>query len=503
MGEVFTPMKSEASPSAPAFEAPVKSGSTASSCDGGDRVSFAAKFYYGIAGPVDIWGVWILVSIAYPLFNMELGMSPTQVAVILMSLRLWDGVADPVMGWFSDNFRSRWGRRRPFIVAGAILCGLTFPLIWWFPAGMSATATMTWVIGFGALFYTCFTVWSMPYQSMLMEMTPDYDERTRVAAVRGVLQSISSLAVGFAWWLALRPVFAGDDGQPSVANGMRYLSLIVGFLMIVLGVVPGLLCKERYYERVAKTPRSTRGPFADLGASFRSTLSNKPFLLLCAFTVFFLLGTSIYDSYGRYVGTYYVLGGDWEKSSVYQIYGTFIYVACSLCFIPIFRRLSERSGKIKTLSVALVLVLISGATTWWTNTPALPGLMLINTVFIGAGYAGLWLMIPSMQGDVIDGDELATGERREGSFAAVYSWVLKLSFCAGFLLSGPLLEWTGFDAKRGADQPPEVLYAMRIGYVALPVGALLVALVLLKFFPLTREVMERIRADLEARRGRI
>lgn len=468
-----------------------------------DHVPFSRKLAYGLAGPVDIWGTWILVSIAYPLFNMELGMTPTQVAVILMSLRLWDGVADPVMGWVSDNFRSRWGRRRPFIFVGAILAGLTFPLVWWFPADLGTGATMAWVIGFGVLFYTCFTVWTMPYQSMLMEMTPDYDERTRVAAVRGVMQSVSSLAVGFAWWLALRPVFAGADGEPSVANGMRYISLVVGLAMMVLGVIPAIFCRERYYDRVANLPRSKEGPFADLRHSFRATLGNRPFVLLCVFTIFFMLGTSIYDSYGRYVGTYYVLGGDWERSSEFQIYGTFIYVVCSLCFIPIFRSVSERIGKINTLVIAVALVLFSGASVWWTNTPDLPWLMLVNTVFIGAGYAGLWLMIPSMQADVVDGDELATGERREGSFAAVYSWVLKLSFCAGFLLSGPLLEWTGFDATLGAEQPAEVLTQMRVGYVALPVGALLIALVLLRFFPLTRGRMAEIRATLEARRGRI
>lgn len=493
---VRAPMKAPSAPSAPGTFSSDSSSSDATTAVG-DRVPFARKLAYGLGGPVDIWGVWILVSIAYPLFNMELGLSPTQVAVILMALRLWDGMIDPVTGWLSDNFRSRWGRRRPFIFVGAIAAGLTFPLIWWFPAGMSQTQILWWVIGFGALFYTAFATWAMPYQSMLMEMTPDYDERTRVAAVRGVLQSVSSLAVGFAWWLALRPFWVEDGATPSVATGMRYLSLIIGAAMIVFGVVPALFCRERFQAATVEPKR------ASLVHSFKATLSNKPFLLLCAFTVFFLLGTSIYDSYGRYVGTYYVLGGDQEKSSVFQIYGTFIYMACSLCFIPIFRRVSERVGKIKTLGMSLGLVLLSGASTWFTNTPALPWLMLVNTVFIGAGYAGLWLMIPSMQGDVVDGDELATGERREGSFAAVYSWVLKLSFCAGFLLSGPLLEWTGFDAARGATQPEEVLRAMRIGYVAMPVGALLIALALLKFFPLTRERMAEIRTELENRRGKL
>ena len=137
-----------------------------------DRVPFLKKLAYALGGPVDIFSVWILVSIAYPFFNMELQMRPLYVSVILMSLRLWDGIIDPIMGCISDNFRSRWGRRRPFILVGAILSGLTYPLIWWFPSSFSQEQVMLWVIGFGILFYTCFTVWAMPYQSLLMEMTP-------------------------------------------------------------------------------------------------------------------------------------------------------------------------------------------------------------------------------------------------------------------------------------------------------------------------------------------
>ena len=465
-----------------------------------DRVPFSRKLAYGIAGPVDIWSVWILVSISYPLFNMELGLAPTKVAVILMALRLWDGIADPVMGWISDNTRTRWGRRRPYIFIGAICAGLTFPFMWWFPQGLSDWQIVGWVVGFGILFYSCFTVWAMPYQSLLMEMTPDYNERTRVAAVRGLIQSASSLVVGFSWWLALRPVFADPvTGAASTANGMRYISLVVAVFIIILGVLPAIFVKERYYdsETVQKQGK------VDLRKSLKETLSNKPFLILCTFTIFFLLGTSIYDSYGRYVGTYYVLGGDWERSSLFQIYGTFIYTVCSLGLIPVFRRVSEHIGKNRTLLIATSLVLFSGILTWFTNRPDLPYLMLVNTIFIGAGYAGLWLMIPSMQADVVDSDELATGERREGSFAAIYSWVLKLSFCIGFLISGPLLEFTGFDAALGSSQPENVLLNLRIGYIALPVGALILAVILLRAFPITPLRAREIRTALETRRGKV
>jgi Na+/melibiose symporter-like transporter len=274
---------------------------------------------------------------------------------------------------------------------------------------------------------------------------------------------------------------------------MRIISLYVGAFILVLGILPAFFVKERYYEsNLTKNMEHTDvlkflkalvlnnklvsgvialllvllvwnfhavldvlsvHPFYILPFFFlllllgnvREALKNYPFRILSLFTVLFLVGTSIFDSYGRYVGTYYVLGGDKDISSIYQILGTTAYMVCSLVMIPVFRRISEKIGKPKTLGISVVLVLFSAFLTWFTFNPAYPLLQLINTMFIGAGYAGLWLMIPSMQIDVVDDDELASGTRREGTFASVFSWILKLSFCFGFLASGPLIEYAGFD----------------------------------------------------------
>ena len=463
-----------------------------------DKVPFKSKLAYGLGGPVDILSVWVMVSIAYQVFNFELGMTFVQVATILMTLRLWDGIADPVMGWISDNTRTCWGRRRPYIFVGAILAGLTYPLIWWFPRELDQTEIMLWVIGTGIIFYTCFTVWAMPFQSLLMEMTPDYDERTSVASVRGAFQTITGLFNGFVWLISMLPIFH-VNGEASPINGMRYLSIIIAALILVLGILPAIFVKERYYESdLVKKQKKV-----NLFKSLRETLSCKPFLILCGFTILFLLGTSIFDSYGRIVGTYYVLGGDWDQGARFQGWGTVIYTSVSLIMIPIFKVLSDRIGKNKCLLIATLLVLISSMITWWTNNPEMPLLMLTNAFFIGAGYAGLWLMIPSMQVDVVDYDELKTGERREGSYASIFSWVLKLSFCAGFMISGPLLEWSGFSDGLEGEALEAALTNMRIGYIVLPTTALIIALVLLRIFPLNRQTADEIRTQLEERRGTI
>ena len=463
-----------------------------------DRVPVSRKIAYAMGGPVDVLGVWVLISIAYQVFNMELGMRPTYVAIILMALRLWDGILDPIMGWISDNTRTRWGRRRPFILIGSILAGLFYPLIWWFPHDLSDVQLMLWVIGFGILFYSCFTVWAIPYQSLLMEMTPDYNERTRVTAYRSILQTLAGLLNGWIWWISLRQIFAGD-ADPSAAHGMRYISIAIGIIIIVFGVIPALFVKERYYESdVIQKQKKIK-----LVQSFKETFSNKPFIVLVLVTFFFLMGQSIFDGYGRYVGTFYVLEGNKDLGSMFAGYGTFIYTAFSLLFIPVFRKLSEKIGKNVVLMIAIGIVIIAYGSTWWTFTPSNPWLMLLSNVFIGAGYAGLWLMLPSMQVDVVDYDEVKTGERREGSFASIYSWVLKLSFMAGFLVSGPLLEVTGFKIHLEANQPEYVFTNMRVGFFLIPLISLIVAFVMLQYFPITAKKAAQIRERLEERRGKV
>ena len=178
-----------------------------------------------------------------------------------------------------------------------------------------------------------------------------------------------------------------------------------------------------------------------------------------------------------------------------------IYVVFNLFMIPVFAKVSEKIGKNKCLSIASFFFLFSAVLTWYTYTPGWPYLMLVNGAFLGISFAGLWTMLPTMQTDVVDYDELKTGARREGSFASVYSVILKLGFCAGYILFGPLLEMTGFDAALEEGQSKETLNHLRLGFVFIPVVTVALAIAILRFFPIDRSKANEIRASLEARRG--
>ena len=218
------------------------------------------------------------------------------------------------------------------------------------------------------------------------------------------------------------------------------------------------------------------------------------------FAVLFSFGTSLVGSLGVYISTYYVFAGDQAKASVINGIAGTIGLGLAIASLPLFNLLSRRVGKTRTLFLCLGLQLLAKVSVWFTYVPEAPWLIVVNNALIFVGNAGLWVMLPSMLADVVDEDELSTGERREGSYAAVFSWVLKVSMTLGLAFSGPVLELTGFRADAGPVQPPEVLDRMRLFMSLGPTVLLVVAGFVLARYRLGPERMAEIRARLDARK---
>ena len=466
----------------------------------GDRVPFGQKCAYALGTSVDLWAAWLFLTLVYPIYNIELGMNPAWIGLILLVYRLWDAVTDPVMGSISDNTRTRFGRRRPYMAIGGVLTGVTFPLLWWMPGGMSDAAMAGWLIVAGLIFYSCFTVFNMPYQSLILEMTPDYNERTRVTAYRSFVGAVVGLSLGWGWWATQRPLFADPlTMEPNAPLAMRYISVLVGALMIVCALIPAFFVKERYYEsNLTKNQQKV-----SLLRSLKETFSNRPFVILTSLATLYMFGVMVVDNMANYLSTYYVLGGDTDAASYWLGIGTTITTVTGLLGIPVFTWIADKVGKNKALGLAVVMITLGSASSWFIYVPGEPAYMMIYYLARGMALNAVWLLIPSMQADVVDHDELRTGERREGGFAAIFSWMLKLGITAAFALGGPILNWTGFDVDLGAEQPESAILNMRIAFLVVPTVALVLVGVLLWFFPLDAAASARIREQLEARRGEV
>ncbi len=243
-----------------------------------DRVPLGQKCAYAMGVVSDHYAMFALGAFLLPFFNVTLGLSATAVAGAMAIARLWDAVNDPLVGSLSDNCRSRFGRRRPFLLAGAVCAGLVFPLIWLVPESWSDGWTFAWLCGILLVYYTAYSLLSVPYESLGMELTPDYQERTNVYAVRTYVQRAFDLGIPWILPLASLTVFGG------LVSGIRLVSVLVGLVIIFAGIVPAIFCVERYQE--VGQAQEKENPLKGM----RTLVRNVPFWIVMGSIALYLFG---------------------------------------------------------------------------------------------------------------------------------------------------------------------------------------------------------------------
>jgi len=456
-----------------------------------DRVPFKEKLSYGVGKVADESGSNGVNLMANPVYNITLGINPGWIGSIVAVQRLFDAVTDPLMGWVSDNVETRFGRRRLWIFIGAILLGITYAAIWWFPRGQSEGFYFTYFLVSSLLFYLTYTMFSVPFKALGLELTPDYHERT---VVQSMLMYFSPVALILIQWLF--PLSQADFwGDP--ITGIRWVTTGAAVLFILAGVTAALFTKERAFKRVQRQEK--------LGflRTVRVTFGNRNFLAVLAMIVLMLLGLLLVAHLGYYINIYYVFGGDVQAGAVVQGWKGTVSAIATVFWIPGVVAVSRRLGKRRAYMLCLAAVGLSSVGTWWCYRPDLPYLQILPQVVNSLGLAGVFIINPSMLADVCDDDEWQTGHRREAFFAAMQSWVTKFGVSLAFFFSGWILVGTGFEQELGGDQEPGSITAMRLLYAAVPMATTLVCGLIVYLYPLTEDRAWEIRSGLEARRGKV
>ena len=438
------------------------------------------KSAWAIGSIADVYMANALNYLALPIYNMGLGVDPRMLGWALGLPRIWDAISDPLMGNFSDNTRTRFGRRRPYILIGAILCAIMFALIWSPPTGWSPTAIGWYFMALVFIYYTAYTIFVVPWGAMGLELTTDYNERTRVQAYRTFFQGVGAFGLSAMWWLALK-WGGGND-----VVGVRYVGLAFAALILVCGVLPAIFCRENLAHDQDKIK---------FWPAIKATFSNTVFLLLIAVTVCVFLGIFMVNSFALYINTYYVFDGDKEGVAFLNMISGFAYQGAGVGLIPVISYIATRVGKKATLIGGLLLVVVAYGTSWWCYTPDNPWLQLITLALAAPGLACMWMIASSMVADICDLDELKTGRRREGMYGASYSWACKAGISLTMILSGYMLSWSGFDAAVEV-QPEAVITNMRLLYMFVPMGFIALAAGLLIFYPLSEERVLEIQKQL-------
>lgn len=470
-----------------------------------DRVPVLQKVAYGFGGLTNnlLSGVFGAMAIV---LNLGLKMDPAMIGFIMGASRLTDAFLDPVMGYVSDHTRSRWGRRRPYIVSGAILTGLIFALLWQIPAGHSQQFYFWFFLVGTIVFYAAFTVYATPFIALGYEMTAGYNERTRIQAYNNLFGQIP--------WLLLSWCYAFMENKrlfSSNVEGAKALAIIVGVVAIVIGVLPGLFCKEPFYD-IAHAEKNKEGGSGFLTklldhvknffSGFGVTLKNRRFLKLAAATFLVFNGFTMIAGLGPYVIIFYVFGGDQVSGATYVgLFGTTLS-ACTFGAIYAVTWLSTKIGKKRAFLTSTTIAIFGYVVKWFCYRPDSPHLLFFSAPLIAFGLGGLFTTVSSMIADVCDQDELEQGRRREGTFGAIYWWMVKLGMAVALVISGVLLNATGFQVDLGANQTENTLFLMRVFEIGLPIVAYALAILAISTYDLDQLKVQKIRVELEARRGK-
>ncbi len=424
-----------------------------------------------------------MTGLANPILVTTLGISPGLVGTALMLRGIWDALTDPLMGFVTDNARTRMGRRRPFIIIGGILMGLTMCIAWWFPAGASQTMILSFFAVGLLLFATSQTIYSVPYGALGLELSLSYNGRTRVQMARTLAVRIVSFATPYLFPLCLLAIF------PTPVHGVRWLTAVLAVLMIISAIIAGLVTRERIKVSATKDHF-----FKALFETFRSI----NFLRIAFIYVVLLFTLSAFGVFSYFLSIYYVFGGDVVRGASYTAVVETLANVLALASIPIVTRICSKYGKHNALRLALGLMIVGSARQCGLLDRARPWLMFVSPFFYSIGIVATFMVLGTMMADVVDADELETHRRREGLFSATAAFMMKTVSAISIGFSGFLVEATGFEITKAGDQAPGVFHNMLLLFSGKCVLLLLCLLVLRKY-PLTEKRVGEIQEELRRR----
>ncbi|NCY20782.1 MFS transporter [bacterium] len=470
------------------FFVPNPSPTHSSALSNPDHIPLPNKLSYACGAMADNLIMNAFSSLVLPVYNIALFINPALLGWAMAIPRALDAIIDPWMGNISDNTRSRWGRRRPYIFFGAIACALILPILWMSPS-KSDWGVFTWLTIFGTLYFLAYTVFIIPYQALGFEMTTDYDERSRLLAWPNYLGMTISFLLP---WLPRMIEFSGFGGA---VRGAIFVSCGVSAVVLVTGILPALFGRE-----IACAEGQKKNRFWE---TLKQAASNRSFLIVALANVIVLGGLATMVGLSLYVNIFIIYGGNRADGLALCGIGGSVFAGVSYLSVLLAVAMSTRLGKKISAQILLCLTLLGVSSLWFTLRPDLPYLQLVSTVIIGLGLQGTWMTFFTMVGDVCEEDELETGMRREGLFSSIGAFSRKMAVAAASVLSGLVLNAVGFDAEIAAQSglTESVGYSLKCAFVGGQALVCLSGLILISFYPITRQRAIATQKVLAARRA--
>jgi GPH family glycoside/pentoside/hexuronide:cation symporter len=462
-----------------------------------DRVPFGQKVAFGVGMLANqmfpaVLGIFMVVLV------QDLSFPGWMWGVLFFLPRVFDAVTDPIMGFISDNTKSRWGRRRQYVFIGAIVMGVAFIIMWQLYRENGVDYNFYYFLLWSFVFYLGLTIFSVPFVAMGYEMSNDFHERTNIMAVA---QWIGQWAWVIAPWFWVIMYDQGWFESADVAT--RSLAVWVGIGCMIFAMIPAIFIKSKSTVNEDYSPLTTKTmgrSLTEIFNGFIQAFKIKPFRQLCIATFLVFNAFNTIAAFSFFIIVYHLFDGDAGAAGIWPtLFGCLGALGTTFLVIPIVTRLSKKIGKKKAFLISQGISIIGYIMLWFLFVPGKPYMFIFALPFFSFGIGSLFVLMMSMTADVIDLDELKTGKRREGTFGAIYWWMVKFGLAIAGLLSGAIMSSVGFDS--GAESQPEgAIDGLRAFFSGLPILGTLVAMYVMRNYDVTEERAGEIRAALEARK---
>lgn len=422
------------------------------------------------------------------------------VGILTFAPRLLDFIIDPIMGFITDNTRSKWGRRRHYVFIGALLLGISFFFMWQIHKENGITFNFFYFLFFKLCLYVGLTVFSIPFVAMGYEMSEDFHERTQIMAISQWIGQWAWVIVPWFWIILYdKNWFATPE------SGARELSIWVAIICMLFAMVPAFFIKGKstLHETSFKPIgiRNLKGMFSNLLHEFKEAFKLSDFRKLCYSTFFTFNAFNTVAQFTYFIIVYYLFNGDQKNGSVWAaVFGSGGALVTTFIVIPVVVKMSKMIGKKKAFLLSQAISIFGYILLFFLFVPGKPWLFTIALPFFSFGIGGLFTTMMSMTADVCDVDELNYGQRREGIFGAIYWWVVKLGFAFAGLLSYLILAAIGFDGNLPT-QTSETIFWLRFFFSAVPIAGTLVAIYFMWNYGISEEKHKSIQKELAKRKA--
>ncbi|MBT9311708.1 MFS transporter [Leptothoe kymatousa] len=452
------------------------------------KLTLPTKLAYG-AGDFGAGLTSNLLAFSFLIFLTNVaGLEPLAAGTVLLIGKIWDAVNDPLVGILSDRTRTRWGRRYPWIALTGIPFGITFLLNWIVPGFTSQIALFWYYVVVSIAFQIFFTTTNLPYSTLTAEMTEDYDERTELTSFR-LAFSLGGAVLILALGLVVSQLVSDPGRQYQVLGALGGGISIFTIYWCIFGTFRHSQQQAAY--RSATTNESQTNNQESFFQQLKIVFSNRPFLFVVGIYLFSWLALQITATIIPFYVTFWMGADDYFLAAL-LVQGTAI-IMMFVCNV-----LAKRIGKKGLYFLGSGFWILVQIALFFLQPGQLNALYLL-CIFASFGVATAYVVPWSILPDVIELNELQTGQRSEGAFYAFMTLLQKMGLAAGIFLVSLALETSGF-AKDAIEQPESALLAIRFFMGPVPLILLIGGMILAYFYPITKATHQETLLKLAERR---